>query len=42
LLGRKFVGIDLYKENVDMATSNIIRGHSLQSNAIRSALNGQH
>jgi DNA modification methylase len=31
-LGRKFLGIDLYKENVDRANSNIMRGYSLQSN----------
>jgi hypothetical protein len=30
-LGRKFLGIDLYKENVNRATSNIMRGYSLQS-----------
>src|SRR5215213_5239433 len=41
-LGRKFVGIDLYKENVDRANRNIIRGYSLQSNVIRPAPNRQH
>jgi DNA modification methylase len=34
-LGRKFQGIDLYKENVDRANSNIIRGYSLQSSLMR-------
>src|SRR5215203_3997676 len=41
-LGRKFVGIDLYKDNVDRANRNIIRGYSLQSNVIRPAPNRQH
>jgi DNA modification methylase len=41
-LGRKFVGIDLYKDNVDRANRNMIRGYSLQSNMIRSGPNRQH
>ncbi|HJU35730.1 MAG TPA: site-specific DNA-methyltransferase [Nitrososphaera sp.] len=36
-LGRKFLGIDLYKENVDRATNNIIRSYSPQSNFMRFA-----
>ena len=34
-LGRKFIGIDLYRENVDTANYNIIRSYSLQTNLIR-------
>ena len=33
-LGRKFLGIDLYRENVERAHSNIIRGYSPQSNSV--------
>jgi len=31
-LGRKFIGIDLYKENVDRANTNITRGYKPQPN----------
>jgi DNA modification methylase len=41
-LGRKFLGIDLYKENVERANSNIIKGHSLQSSLMRLAPSRQH
>jgi DNA modification methylase len=34
-LGRKFLGIDLYKENVDRAKSNIIRSCSPQASLVR-------
>jgi DNA modification methylase len=41
-LGRKFVGIDLYEENVDKANRNIIKGMAYKSNVIRLAPNRQH
>lgn len=41
-LGRKFLGIDLYKENVDRANSNIIKGYNLPSSLMRSAPYTQH
>lgn len=41
-LGRKFLGIDLYKENVDRANSNIIKGYNLQSSLMRPAPNTPH
>ena len=34
-LGRKFLGIDLYEENVDRANSNIIRSYRPQANLTR-------
>ncbi|MDQ4050153.1 MAG: site-specific DNA-methyltransferase [Thermoproteota archaeon] len=36
-LGRKFLGIDLYKENVERANSNIMKSYSPQANLMRSS-----
>jgi len=41
-LGRKFIGIDLYKENVDRANTNITRGYNPQPNFMRFGHRSRH